>query len=76
MPEQKINDRKLIRLIDIDLLSQSEAARKLGVSRQAVSKRLLDLRGKTTRAVVIHARPKGRFAENATPCPVTAGRKA
>ena len=53
MPEQKINDRKLIRLIDIDLLSQSEVARKLGVSRQAVSKRLLDLRGKTTRAVVV-----------------------
>ena len=53
MPEQKINDRKLLRLIDIDLLSQSEAARKLGVSRQAVSKRLQELRGKTTKVVVV-----------------------
>ena len=53
MPEQKINDRKLLRLIDTDLLSQSEAARKLGVSRQAVSKRLQELRGKTTRAIVV-----------------------
>ena len=53
MPEQKINDRKLLRLIDTELLSQSEAARKLGVSRQAVSKRLQELRGKTTRAIVV-----------------------
>lgn len=53
MKAPKINDSKLIRLIDIDLLSQSEVARKLGVSRQAISKRLQELRGKTTRAIVV-----------------------
>ena len=53
MKKPKLNDRKLLRLIDTDLLSQSEAARKLGVSRQAVSKRLQELRGKTTKAIVV-----------------------
>jgi predicted transcriptional regulator len=46
-----INDRKLIRLIDKDGLSQSAAAKKLGVSRQAVSKRLQELRGRQTKVV-------------------------
>lgn len=52
MSKPKINDRELIRLIDKEKLSQSAAARKLGVTRQAVSQRLQELRGKTTRAVV------------------------
>jgi len=47
-----INDRKLLRLIDRENMSQSQAARKLGVSRQAVSKRLQELRGRQTRIVV------------------------
>ena len=47
-----IDDRKLLRLIDKDRKSQTEAAKELGVSRQAVSKRLQELRGKTTQAVV------------------------
>ena len=47
-----INDRKLLRLIDRENMSQSQAARKLGVSRQAVSKRLKELRGRQTRIVV------------------------
>jgi len=47
-----IDDRKLIQLIDREGVNQSEAARRLKVSRQAVSKRLQELRGKTTRAVV------------------------
>jgi predicted transcriptional regulator len=51
MPEQKINDRKMIRLLD-EGMSQAEVARKFGVSRQAVSLRVRELRGKTTRAVV------------------------
>ena len=47
-----INDRKLLELIDKQGMSQSAAAKALGVSRQAVSKRLQELRGKTTRAIV------------------------
>lgn len=46
-----INDRKLLTLIDKDRLSQAAAARRLNVSRQAVSKRLQELRGKTTRVI-------------------------
>ena len=53
MPKEKINDRRLLRLIDKDGMSQSAAARELGVSRQAVSKRLQELRGKTTKAVIV-----------------------
>jgi transcriptional regulator with XRE-family HTH domain len=49
MPDVKINDRALLRLIDIEKASQAEAARKLGVTRQAVSKRIQELRGRTTR---------------------------
>lgn len=52
MGKPKINDRVLLRLIDKEGLSQSKAAKQLGVSRQAVSQRLKELRGKTTRAIV------------------------
>lgn len=52
MKSPKINDEKLLRLIDRIGLSQSDAAREFGVSRQAVSQRLQELRGKTTRVVV------------------------
>ena len=47
-----INDRKLLRLIDKENKSPAEAAREIGVSRQAVSKRLQELRGKTTKVIV------------------------
>ena len=53
MSELKINDRKLLRLIDKEGMNQAEAARDIGVSRQAVSKRLQELRGKTTKVVVV-----------------------
>jgi len=52
MGNPKINDRRLLKLIDKDGKSQSESAKALGVSRQAVSKRLQELRGKTTKVVV------------------------
>ena len=52
MRPPKINDRKMLRLIDTEKMSQSAAAKQLGVSRQAVSKRLQELRGKTTKIVV------------------------
>ena len=52
MRPPKINDRKLIRLIDNEKKSQTETAKALGVTRQAVSKRLQELRGKTTKVVV------------------------
>jgi predicted DNA-binding protein (UPF0251 family) len=52
MRNPKINDHKLLRLIDKDGLSQSAAAKKIGVSRQAVNKRLQEIRGKTTKVVV------------------------
>ena len=52
MLKPKINDHKLLQLIDKDGLNQSEAAKKIGVSRQAVNKRLQDIRGKTTKVVV------------------------
>jgi len=51
MDHKKINDTKLIRLID-NGISQAETARELGVSRQAVSQRLQELRGRTTRVIV------------------------
>ena len=51
MGKLKINDNKLLRLIDKDGMNQSEAARELGVTRQAVSRRLQQLRGKTTRVL-------------------------
>lgn len=52
MSKPKLNDRELLRLIDKEGCSQAEAARRIGVSRQAVSKRLQELRGKTTRVTV------------------------
>jgi predicted transcriptional regulator len=51
MRKEKVNDRMLLRLVDSGM-SQSAAAKTLGVSRQAVSKRMQELRGRTTRAVV------------------------
>jgi len=51
MGNPKINDRELLQLIDKEKLSQSDAAKELGVSRQAVSQRLQELRGKTTKVV-------------------------
>lgn len=52
MRKPKINDRKLIELIDKRGFTQTAAAKELGVSRQAVSQRIQELRGKTTKAVV------------------------
>ena len=46
-----ICDRKLIRFIDRDGLTQTEAARRLGVTKQAVNQRLKELRGQQTRVV-------------------------
>ena len=51
MRPPKINDRKLLQLIDKKNKSQSDAAKELGVSRQAVSHRLQELRGRKTRVV-------------------------
>jgi biotin operon repressor len=48
----KINDHKLLRLIDKKKMPQTKAAKELGVSRQAVSRRLQEIRGKTTRVIV------------------------
>jgi predicted transcriptional regulator len=53
MRPPKINDRELLRLIDRQQMTQAQAAKELGVTRQAVSRRLQELRGKTTRAVVV-----------------------
>ena len=39
MSNAKINDRALLRMVDIEGLSQSAAAVKFGVSRQAVSRK-------------------------------------
>lgn len=52
MTRNIINDRELLRLIDGEKMSQAAAARVLGVTRQAVSKRLIELRGRTTRVIV------------------------
>jgi predicted transcriptional regulator len=53
MRKPRINDRKLLELIDKRGLTQSATAKELGVSRQAVSQRIKELRGKTTKAVVL-----------------------
>lgn len=47
-----IDDRKLLRLIDKENKSQTEAAMELGVTRQAVSHRLKELRGRATKMIV------------------------
>ena len=52
MRKPKINDRRLLQLLDKEGKSQTEAAQILGVSRQAVSQRLHELRGRTTRVTV------------------------
>jgi len=52
MRPPKINDHKLLRLIDKQRMNQTEAAKELGVSRQAVSRRLQEIRGKTTKVIV------------------------
>lgn len=52
MSNGKINDTKLIRLVD-EGKSQAEVATLFGVSRQAVHKRLKELRGRTTKVVVV-----------------------
>jgi predicted transcriptional regulator len=52
MTKQKINDRKMLKLLDSGM-SQAAVARELGVTRQAISLRVKELRGKTTRAVVV-----------------------
>ena len=51
MKRQRINDNKLLALIDSGI-SQSKAAKELGVSRQAVNQRLKELRGRTTTVIV------------------------
>ncbi|BBO82474.1 hypothetical protein DSCO28_30400 [Desulfosarcina ovata subsp. sediminis] len=47
-----ICDRTLLKLIDKQGLSQAETARRLNVSRQAVSQRLKELRGQQTKVTV------------------------
>jgi predicted transcriptional regulator len=49
--KRKLNDKRLLGLVD-EGLSLADIAREHGISRQAVSKRLIELRGKTTKAVV------------------------
>ena len=51
MTKSKLSDKKLLGLVD-EGLSLADIAREHGISRQAVSKRLIELRGKTTKAVV------------------------
>lgn len=46
-----IKDTELLRLIDKENKSQSQAAKELGVSRQAVNNRLKQLRERTSYAV-------------------------
>jgi hypothetical protein len=50
MGRLKLNDSKLLELVDLGW-NLAEIARKHGISRQAVSKRLIELRGKTTKVV-------------------------
>lgn len=50
MARKTINDKKMLRLIDSGF-SQAETARKMGFTRGAISKRLQELRGKTTRVI-------------------------
>jgi predicted transcriptional regulator len=52
MGRPKLSDKKLLSLVD-EGRSLAEIARTRGISRQAVSKRLIELRGKTTRVVAV-----------------------
>jgi predicted transcriptional regulator len=49
----KIDDRLLIQLIDRKNFSQAQATRVMKVTKQAVSQRLQELRGRTTKAIVM-----------------------
>ena len=51
MSTGKINDTRLIRLVD-EGVSQAKIARQFNVSRQAIHKRLQELRGRTTKIIV------------------------
>jgi len=51
MKQGKINDRVLLKLVDQGK-SQVEAAEHFGVSKQAVNKRLRELRGRQTKVIV------------------------
>ena len=53
MPKPKINENRLLHLIDTEGLNQSQAARRLGVSRQAIHKRLKKLKTQTTKVVAV-----------------------
>ncbi|MFC1862912.1 winged helix-turn-helix transcriptional regulator [Thermodesulfobacteriota bacterium] len=52
MRPPKINDRRLLQLIDKQGMNQSVVAKELGVSRQAINQRLKEIRGRTTRVIV------------------------
>ncbi len=51
MKSGKINDNKMLIMVD-QSFTQVEIAKFFGVSKQAVSKRLQQLRGRTTKAIV------------------------
>ena len=53
MRKPTICDRTLIRLIDREGLTQVEAGRRMGVTKQAVNQRLKELRGQQTKVVAI-----------------------
>ncbi len=52
MTEKKFYDHEVLRLVDDKGLSQAEAARKLGTTRQAVHNRLKEMTGRSTKVVV------------------------
>jgi hypothetical protein len=51
MPKEKINDRSMLRMLDQEK-TPVDVAKFFGVSKQAVNKRLKELRGKTTKVIV------------------------
>ena len=53
MRSQTFTDAELLELIDVKKLSQAEAARLIGVSRQAIHKRLQEIRTATTHAALV-----------------------
>ena len=52
MTPKKINDNKLMQMFDKGC-SQPEMAKVFGVTRQAISKRLLELRGPITKIAIV-----------------------